>query len=615
MRYILLNEGETDIPYPNESYHFDDLITTVKQKINDTSAPCETYPNCSTCRDAGKYNHCRFNFENNIITIVCHKCKGNSLEMHRFNVYVTNPDKMLKPRDEDLVCRDVAKFVQALELPRYMIGDLSSKVSSAIGDILGSASKLRVLEMKAAELTKANMECLCKVVSTSTVLEQLHLSGCWHEDSRLDRLYPPSSKYQSLANAIGASKSLQLLRISEMDMDPEQFLVDLFASSAHKLRKFILTFTDVGSVGIQAIQQVLEHPECQLQCLDLSGLENDTSITAVANALRVNSALKELVLSCDYQILDCDILTFSQALAVNSTLEKLELRYDGSSAEDFLLSSNGWKSFVQGLREVTSLRHIDLSGSHFTIESMEILIEGLKKCDNLTHLTMQRILISSEEGFNLIGDLIKVMSLKFLDISRSNSPMSDHVLGCIAHCIESNTGLEVLKLVGVNTEGPNGLKPIISGLANNTTLQELDVSGSSDDYLLREVAEALVINLHLSKLNLKNVPLPSDDFEYFAKSLPKMKGLESILFGEIHHTLAVALLNGMKENDTLQHVDGPFGDESCWSMIDFYLRLNRGGRKMLKMAPPSVLWSRMLSRSTNDLDVLFYLLREIGLHA
>jgi hypothetical protein len=129
---------------------------------------------------------------------------------------------------------------------------------------------------------------------------------------------------------------------------------------------------------------------------------------------------------------------------------------------------------------------------------------------------------------------------------------------------------------------------------------------------LRALTDALTSNLRLLKLNLKDVPLATDDFEYFADSLPKMKGLESVIFGELHHTLAVALLNGMKDNGTLKHVDGPLGDESCWRMIDFYLRLNRGGRKSLKV--PSVLLPRMLSRSTNDPVVLFYLRREIELH-
>ncbi|CAJ1965095.1 unnamed protein product [Cylindrotheca closterium] len=528
------------------------------------------------------------------------------------------------------VDRETARIIQALKLPRYMIGVIPKTLSSLIAGNLGLADNLKILEMMSVPLSQANLDFLCNVVVTSTTLEQLHLSCCWHEGGSLfSRL---SKKYKSLAKAIGSSESLQILRISRTVMVYEGFLADLFAGSAHKLKKLILSRSIIESPSILAVQNALEHPECQIQHLNLSGIPQGSDITPIANALEVNTSLKEFLLSSRYHLPDDSAEALANALRVNSTLESIKMCDVDIGAENNTFSTEGWKSFSKGLKESQGIHYLDISGNDFVVRGVlnlfratgiQYLLDGLEENQSVTHFTMQDI-SADPHSFDLIGDFIQTRNFKLLNISnisnseymfRSYKGLPDRFLWSVAHRVASNGGMEVLKIANIRMEGPNGLKTIIRALANNTTLRELDISENREDHLLRELADALTSNQHLLKLNLKDIALATDDFQYFAKCLPKMKGLESIVFGELNDTFADALLSGLKDNDTLKHMDGPFGDGSCWRKIDFYLRWNRGGRKILKMAPPSVLLPKILSRSRNGPDVLFEILRGIQLHA
>ena len=71
--------------------------------------------------------------------------------------------------------------------------------------------------------------------------------------------------------------------------------------------------------------------------------------------------------------------------------------------------------------------------------------------------------------------------------------------------------------------------------------------------------------------------------------------------------------NGIAHNSTLEELYGVYlEDESLSYDLDYYLRFNRGGRKLLRQEQedvPAGLWAHVLARSSDDVDVIYYFLQ------
>ena len=135
--------------------------------------------------------------------------------------------------------------------------------------------------------------------------------------------------------------------------------------------------------------------------------------------------------------------------------------------------------------------------------------------------------------------------------------------------------------------------------------------------LLVSLANALTHNSTVQRLYLRCCRISDDDIKLLAAALPEMKGLKFLdLVG--HHFGeggAKAFLAGLKENVRCNGVRLPFKYDSA-DDIEFYLALNRGGRRLLKETNISaILWPLILKRSNRFVeqhyraDVHFHLLQ------
>lgn len=115
--------------------------------------------------------------------------------------------------------------------------------------------------------------------------------------------------------------------------------------------------------------------------------------------------------------------------------------------------------------------------------------------------------------------------------------------------------------------------------------------------------------------------------QVFADHLPRMKGLEQLKVGLLlSDETKDALVEGLKGNLQLSvlEMEQPIYEEiedvstkNGGGDLDFYLRLNRGGRRLIRSANvPSSLWADIFAgskdhaREDGSPDVLHYLLRE-----
>jgi hypothetical protein len=108
----------------------------------------------------------------------------------------------------------------------------------------------------------------------------------------------------------------------------------------------------------------------------------------------------------------------------------------------------------------------------------------------------------------------------------------------------------------------------------------------------------------------------------FARALPLMEGLKNLCLGNLigfTHEIASAFVEGLQQNTVLESIRFHHHDKeelpehaaAIMPQVEYLLKLNRGGRKILKSSNvPSALWPCVLAKSSKDPDVLFFFLRE-----
>jgi hypothetical protein len=243
-----------------------------------------------------------------------------------------------------------------------------------------------------------------------------------------------------------------------------------------------------------------------------------------------------------------------------------------------------------------SLQTLDLTGSGMDCASMRIIAQGIQQNHSIASLRLD---------FNAFGD--------------------DGV-HAIATMLRSHPSLISLHLFG-NRISSQGATYLADALVDNTVLQTLMLAlNQMGDGGAAALARALTYNTTLTTLSFPSNAVGVVGMLTFAYYLPHMKGLEQLNVGLLLDDCAAdALLEGLRRNHCLSELFM----EKVYSMeeeekedlqqqkdIDFYLRLNRSGRRLLYDAQVETsLWSHVLSRAASDMgcdgapDVLNYLVQ------
>jgi Ran GTPase-activating protein (RanGAP) involved in mRNA processing and transport len=180
--------------------------------------------------------------------------------------------------------------------------------------------------------------------------------------------------------------------------------------------------------------------------------------------------------------------------------------------------------------------------------------------------------------------------------------------------------LQELHLFG-NRVTAKGAAFLATALRQNTSLQSLILSFNQiGDDGAAALASALTVNVTLQNLWFPSNAVGVDGMQAFANHLPRMRGLNQLNVGMLlDDQAAEALTDALKLNSSLSilHMEQPFELEEEEGAVknkdlDFYLRLNRSGRRLLKDEKVDALWPNLLSRTENGVtpDALYYLLCE-----
>jgi len=249
------------------------------------------------------------------------------------------------------------------------------------------------------------------------------------------------------------------------------------------------------------------------------------------------------------------------------------------------------KALKCGLLYNKSIQTLDLTGNNMDCRAVQEVAVGMSGNESVEYLTLD---------FNCFGD---------------------EGVWALSNMLTVNDSLKELSLFS-NRISSKGAEHLAEALNTNSRLESLILSFNQiGDRGVAALAQALTVNTTLAKMWFPSNAITNEGMQAFADHLPKMNGLEQLNVGLLlDDDAANALVKALKYNLRLSvlYMEKPFVfDEDCNNNdLDFYLRLNRSGRRFIRDAQISpALWPYILARSTQNMnekgtpDVLHYMLR------
>lgn len=360
-----------------------------------------------------------------------------------------------------------------------------------------------------------------------------------------------------------------------------------------------LILRQVDSSQCRCLAPSLKNSGLHTLCIDSSDDAEGQLMGAITIALFYNRGIEQLHLrDCRLDPVSAPSLGF---LVQSSAVSELRLCHS-------VLNLDMTIALSQGLLSNTSLKQLDLTGCHMDDDMVRRLSYGFIANTGVEFLSLD---------FNSFGD--------------------DGV-AALADMLASNQSLTELQLFG-NRVTAVGAEHLGRALTTNDCLQSLILSlNRIGDRGAVALAKALTVNRTLSNLCFPSNRIGQAGMEAFAEHLPRMSGLETLNVGLLLDCQAEeALTLGLKDNLRLSFLlmekpsVGEFDEEefvpntdelSHNANMDFYLRLNRSGRRLLRQYNTHAgLWSHILANTSCNArrtkasrtvpDVLYYLLREL----
>ena len=216
---------------------------------------------------------------------------------------------------------------------------------------------------------------------------------------------------------------------------------------------------------------------------------------------------------------DCDAMY--TILKASHSLQSLHIDLNNLSLKSVM-------SIIEGLIHNKSLTDLDISNSHFNMESVRHLTNFvLKDKSNCTlrFLRLQECCISSEGAVELEAGLCNNTVLQYLNVSQN--PIGKHVMGvmALAKVLAGNKTLKELRLYDCNIN-EQGASELAAALCKNSSLKLLNLSHNHIGVKgASSISEMLRHNTSLNELQLRDDSLGKEGVHQLINSLKHNKTL------------------------------------------------------------------------------------------
>ena len=251
-----------------------------------------------------------------------------------------------------------------------------------------------------------------------------------------------------------------------------------------------LSMNDITSEGVKHLLGFPKQSINKLETLNLRDNELDSESCAVLVHLIPHVPhLKKLYLSFNLNIGQGGAVPLMTSLTVHNSLEELLLDMTGIGVEDCqalseLLSSTSLKTLyisndlppeaveliISGLHHNTTLKELDMWGSHFSLQNTISLASVLRTNHTLVYLNLGHCNIDSDGACQLASALCTNNTLQKLYLQ--DNPIGVKGATAFAEMLLKNKSLKVLDLLD-DSIGEEGTQKLIDSLKHNTTVEQL----------------------------------------------------------------------------------------------------------------------------------------------
>jgi Leucine-rich repeat (LRR) protein len=361
----------------------------------------------------------------------------------------------------------------------------------------------------------------------------------------------------------------------------------------------------------------------KLVLTDYDHVFGSDSFQAIPHMIRTNQDFETIDLSPSERMTDLHelIRLVAQAAEGHASLNKLAIAYPDNSdeepsAEDFINHGGTAEAIGTMLHNAPALREFSLSGCYMGSAGARHLAGGLRSKNSVVEkLDLRGNELGDEEVGIFAHVLLSNQNLKYLDLSINH--IGDAGALELAVALRQNNTLKHLGL-SKNQIGSDGASALADALATNDAVKDLNLQYNDiGDDGATSIAEMLTRNENIEKVcvgwfGIKGV-------KAFATRLSSMNGIKTLVVTSRGYTSEIgnSFVMALEQNTTLEtfDFDAMRSDVKVMPQVKRLLDLNHGGRRLLSVigesVPPLNYWPRILARSSDNAEVLFYFLREI----
>ena len=400
---------------------------------------------------------------------------------------------------------------------------LSNKEATAISDSLRITNILQELNLSNNEITSEGATRIAEAMNVNTVLQKLDLSNNWIDVEGLICLVKITNGNSALRflsithNNVAHSEFLQIERnVKQTFHHLHQSLCEVHASwneivstnEGVKLKSVIVVFYS---------NEMLSNDDAREDVWSFDTISDSTyRAKFLSNCLKEDNRLQELEL-CNHNI---NIVMIANAVRINTTLVKLDISCN-------TLSDEGAAAVSGCLKVNNILKELNISKNQITSEGAMTIAEALQLNTALVKLDISRNMLS-DKGALSITDCLKINNCTLQELNISQNGITSNGAMGIAEAIQLNTTLMKLD-ISCNKLLDEGATAISNSLKSNNVLLELNILNSGITNVgATKIADAIQSNASLTKLDISNNTLSIKGASAISDCLKNNKTLQEL---------------------------------------------------------------------------------------
>jgi Ran GTPase-activating protein (RanGAP) involved in mRNA processing and transport len=393
-------------------------------------------------------------------------------------------------------------------------------------------------------------------------LHYIGIRECWYLGDRVP----------SLISALKQTHGLKLIDFSYNELE-DSIAADLINAlrsipGLHHLLVLDLGGNKIGQQGCRALRELLRHPSCKIQCLDIGNNHLDNvCMDILYGGLVTNNSIKcidihrqkfvtasgwgvffglfpnsvcslETIHAYRNDIGDNGVISLGDSLATSRKMKRIDLRNSHS------ITLLGWRGFSEGLTSpLCPLLELDISNCEITEEGAIAIASALGDNASLEKLDMSSNRSITSSGWIACFHLMRQNEIRLKQLDLSDNNIDDEGATMLVTILDKMSALDsfsLCEMTSVSSVGWQEFADVVNPNISSSKLRVLSLGKSHnappiDDSVIICFADALIGNTSLTTLSFSGYGLSEVGQRALANALCDTSSLVNTFLS--NHTL------------------------------------------------------------------------------